>query len=842
MKDGYTTTTGKLESPTPVEKRRDHVHSHCYLDHFCSVTEESSWDPPEEGFNPPPEAGEGTDAETVEQTAEVQEEGQEASNLAWVAYKDDEGREYYYNTVTNETQWEEPDGFIAQGEGGDLEAQGSPQDEVTELEPLSSEKTTKAASIESPNHYMGESKSLNEPEEEEIDPAVKRVQEAELSLSRPDSILEPACMKNVTELVTSEGGNPQKAITALIDSYQGQTAICGLLARWLTDMRTTLNSESAGPSEAVADEIRDLAEDVVSKIAKERFSKETGDSILDLSKSEAAFLEEMMDSSRWRRLLIELSATHKDSAVLVYCLRAISKRGHHREIAKRINQSEHFVVFNAMLLSEISVIGKLALSAGCDTAGAVALQEVLDDLRRACSSTSYTYLYSVELLRYLDGKMRQQLLSSNSDRLSRALRKWEALRQDLENAMIDPSASSSIAGSSPLFRKRRLEVALTISELHQRHRRRRIVGDHFERDSEPSSASLETYLLAFLRKHTLGIQIDDSVLDPLLPQGLDLNSDAVGDLLVQHPLAIRALLGCLYRSGVTRAASPVVKNKCARLVAIAVLAAERTCLLELGEDAIPQSDEVALTSRIVEGCQLCEQLETMVSFLVTTASESEPVVAPGQKLCSIALRHAVVAQGVVLWAKELTCPPEFASSASFPTLSVSILSLVRVLALEHPFARKEVLDITAAFLKHSNSDISYQKVSAIKEQALRLMLFLLAEGEVTLVLGSLASRLRQQGTSELDASLIRYFVAGMLEIVRPPVSFVFVRSLDNLLRTPKCLDACRSAYFVEPHRERLVKLLKSFQIIKARGAKPISSEDAALVASLLAAYQIEDSL
>mgnify|MGYP003492461899 FL=1 len=61
------------------------------------------------------------------------------------------------------------------------------------------------------------------------------------------------------------------------------------------------------------------------------------------------------------------------------------------------------------------------------------------------------------------------------------------------------------------------------------------------------------------------------MLDQLLPSGLEMDTRRVGELLTHHPLAIRALLGHLFK--MTRAIS--TRNKCARLVALAVVAAEQ---------------------------------------------------------------------------------------------------------------------------------------------------------------------------------------------------------------------------------------------------------------------------
>ena len=444
--------------------------------YYNSKTEESSWEAPEEGFNPPPPPPE-EEAAGGEKQLEVDAEQSEQKEEVWIAYQDDEGREYYYNNSTGETQWEKPDGKIEVAPTEEETAEEPTAMETEQEEPKPVEEPMveeEATTVEAKVEQMEVEEHLEEPEEE-IDPAVKRVQEAEAALKQPDSIMEPKVISNVTEVVTNEGGKAQKAIQALIDSFRGQTAVCGLLARWLADLRSSSSqpdsTEQTRPSDAIADEIRETAQDVVNRLAKERFSKETGDSILVLSKSEAAFLEDMMDSPRWRKLLIDLYASHKDSAVLKYCLGAISNRGYHREIAKRVDQSEHFAVFNAMLLSELAVVGRFAVSTGNEFSTTIGLEEIVNDLPRACTTTSYTYLYSLQVMRNLEKTARVELNASTSTRFRRAIRKWEKLGQDLESAMVDPTASTSASGSSSLSRERR-DVALTASELHQRQRRR----------------------------------------------------------------------------------------------------------------------------------------------------------------------------------------------------------------------------------------------------------------------------------------------------------------------------------------------------------------------------------
>ena len=201
-------------------------------------------------------------------------------------------------------------------------------------------------------------------------------------------------------MLKSDAGNNKNAIQALSESAHGQTAVCGLLSRWLADLKSQTSSSPSTTDAAAhakrfqksADDIREMTQEVVNGIVKERFTHKGGDNILALN--EAPFLEDMMNSNRWRKLLIDLSASKKDSALLMYCLQSISKRGHHREIARRINQSEHFPVFNAMLASELAVIGKISVSSCHDHDTSISLNELVGDLRRICTSTSYTCKYA----------------------------------------------------------------------------------------------------------------------------------------------------------------------------------------------------------------------------------------------------------------------------------------------------------------------------------------------------------------------------------------------------------------------------------------------------------------
>jgi hypothetical protein len=62
-----------------------------------------------------------------------------------------------------------------------------------------------------------------------------------------------------------------------------------------------------------------------------------------------------------------------------------------------MNPSEYFSVFNSMLQSELTIVGKTAISASNDVDTSIGLEELVSDLHRTCTATAFTYLYSIEV-------------------------------------------------------------------------------------------------------------------------------------------------------------------------------------------------------------------------------------------------------------------------------------------------------------------------------------------------------------------------------------------------------------------------------------------------------------
>lgn len=152
--------------------------------YYNSKTEETTWEKPA-NFETQKKDVESSKLSPVRPQSpslgEQEEDADPKISGNWIEYKDDEGLYYYYNTETEQTVWDKPadfdDGIGKSGAGGDSdESDGA--DVAMELSPTR------------PQSPDGTSPAPMEEEEEVVDPAVQRLEEAKEALSESDAMME----------------------------------------------------------------------------------------------------------------------------------------------------------------------------------------------------------------------------------------------------------------------------------------------------------------------------------------------------------------------------------------------------------------------------------------------------------------------------------------------------------------------------------------------------------------------------------------------------------------------------------------------------------------------------
>lgn len=174
---------------------------------------------------------------------------------------------------------------------------------------------------------------------------------------------------------------------ALVSSYTSIPNECGIMCSWLRDLEGEANA--AQHEEGV----KSIYEKTIRDNLFEGFSAEKADLILQMDKQEVGFLNSILGDKCWRRMLIQLQGEHKDSALLTYCLKQISKRGHHEELA---GQTDYFSVFNGMLVSVIKAFLSADFSVVSDGRGRTRtdFDKALVKLVKICLSAPHVFVYS----------------------------------------------------------------------------------------------------------------------------------------------------------------------------------------------------------------------------------------------------------------------------------------------------------------------------------------------------------------------------------------------------------------------------------------------------------------
>mmetsp|Transcript_27430 Transcript_27430/g.31710 ORF Transcript_27430/g.31710 Transcript_27430/m.31710 type:complete len:276 (+) Transcript_27430:1604-2431(+) len=246
---------------------------------------------------------------------------------------------------------------------------------------------------------------------------------------------------------------------------------------------------------------------------------------------------------------------------------------------------------------------------------------------------------------------------------------------------------------------------------------------------------------------------------------------------------------------------------------------------------------------VLDGSVLCEKMGKLVNFTVVDEVQSEKALhtSVGRQLSSLCIRCAPVAQGAILYVTELASDSEFVASAAYSTLTPCLLSLARIIAKHQPSTRQQVLDLVFIFLRHSSTELSYQKTQALKEQCLRLLLWLTTLNQALSVFYGIAQRISKVGNSEMDSAHLRYFFSGFLDVIQTPVSVPLIRAISHMLLTKSCSEALLSSYFTHEKKKELSILIENFRsTLNANlDSGVVSKLDEMNVATLVSLYYVK---
>lgn len=174
-----------------------------------------------------PQTNDTDDAPTLPPPASPQKNDSEAVD-DWLAYKNEEGKMYFYNEKTGGNVWELPHGvdrYIDMDDGERLvilgECGGEGVESVGEEVKL----------VDSKKEVKKDSKKEAGAEGVQVDPVAVAME----FLEGKDAVLEPNCMKHVA-VAREGGGNQADILKTLVKGYCNVPGEIGIMAGWLKEV------------------------------------------------------------------------------------------------------------------------------------------------------------------------------------------------------------------------------------------------------------------------------------------------------------------------------------------------------------------------------------------------------------------------------------------------------------------------------------------------------------------------------------------------------------------------------------------------------------------------------
>eukprot|EP01117_Protostelium_nocturnum_P012647 TRINITY_DN4655_c0_g1_i3.p2 TRINITY_DN4655_c0_g1~~TRINITY_DN4655_c0_g1_i3.p2 ORF type:complete len:569 (-),score=175.29 TRINITY_DN4655_c0_g1_i3:1490-3196(-) len=225
-------------------------------------------------------------------------------------------------------------------------------------------------------------------------------------LESADSVMEPQVLEKMKEFF-SFGGQPQVAVSSIVENYRGLAQMSNLLGEWL--------AFSGMSEEEISKTVGDSVRSHITKI----FDPKKADTIFSEGAAPPTWLDQMILQQSARSMIYQLSESHRNCLMLNFCLQKISDRGFETELGSLVSASSYYGVFNRAFREHLLNL--------C-TLDEFSLHQALPEFKKICCSSEQTYLYS-------------QFVINSLYQSSSSLKNLKRLSQELEGEMVGKGSS-----------------------------------------------------------------------------------------------------------------------------------------------------------------------------------------------------------------------------------------------------------------------------------------------------------------------------------------------------------------------------------------------------------------